>query len=171
MWNFQHIIFIRRWRYWQIFKSALVYLWEFWWYCYLNMPCITSTRSFPVILILNLNDSDLTILIHGSSLWYCYIICTCSVNYYSYFYKCISITIIIVCIGVSTPLSKTPPLAVLPSPSVNQQTVQASLSRQSPNFNFLGFSRTPPLKVIFFSEPPEYQSFSSLTPSYLLKVT
>ena len=26
MWNFQHINFISRWGYWQIFKSALVYL-------------------------------------------------------------------------------------------------------------------------------------------------
>ena len=29
----------------------------------------------------------------------------------------------------------------------------------------------PPLKVEFFTEPPKYYSFSSLTPSYLLKAT
>ena len=31
--------------------------------------------------------------------------------------------------------------------------------------------REPSLKEEFFSEPQKYQSFSSLTPSYLLKVT
>ena len=33
------------------------------------------------------------------------------------------------------------------------------------------FFVNPPLKVRFFGEPTKYQSFSSLTPSYLLKVT
>ena len=31
--------------------------------------------------------------------------------------------------------------------------------------------REPPLKIGFFHEPQKYQSFSSSTPSYLLKVT
>ena len=35
---------------------------------------------------------------------------------------------------------------------------------------YIGFSR-PPLKVGSFSEPQKYSSFSSLIPSYLLKVT
>ena len=62
--------------------------------------------------------------------------------------------VVIVCIRVSTP-----PLSC-----------QAPLFRQSPLL-YISFSWTPPLKVRFFSEGPKYQSFSSLTPSYLLKVT
>ena len=36
---------------------------------------------------------------------------------------------------------------------------------------YIGFSGTLPKSVFFFSEPKKYQSFSSLTRSYLLKVT
>ena len=36
MWNLQHIILIWRRRYWQIFKSALVYLYIHIWYTFIN---------------------------------------------------------------------------------------------------------------------------------------
>ena len=40
------------------------------------------------------------------------------------------------------------------------------------NFPLLiGFFVNRPLKIRFFSEPQKYSSFSSLTPSYLLKIT
>ena len=62
--------------------------------------------------------------------------------------------------------SKTPPSSFL-----NQQTVQAPLFRQSIQYN--GFS-SPLLKVGSFSEPPpppKKNFFSSVIPSYLLKIT
>ena len=71
--------------------------------------------------------------------------------------------IVIVCIGVSTP-SKRPPAYFLPSPPPSKPP----FLRNSPSI--LVF-RESSLKVGFFSEPQTYQSFSSLTPSYLLKVT
>ena len=68
------------------------------------------------------------------------------------------------------PASKTlPPPLSCQAPPLNRQTAQAPL--------FLAITpsilvfREPPLKVGFFSEPPKYESFSSLIPSYLLKVT
>ena len=48
-----------------------------------------------------------------------------------------------------------------PPPPLNLQTVPTPLFKQPP---------PPPLKVGFLSECPKYQSFSSLTPFYLLKV-
>ena len=76
--------------------------------------------------------------------------------------------IVIVCIGVSTPSKIPPPLSC-----------QAPLLK-SVNCPSLPFLSNPPsvlvfcepfLKVGFFSEPQKYQSFSSLTLSYVLKVT
>ena len=52
---------------------------------------------------------------------------------------------------------------------LNLQTVQAPLFRQSPLY--IGFSWTPPLKIVFFSEPQKYWSLSFLTLFYLLNVT
>ena len=68
-----------------------------------------------------------------------------------------------VCIWVSPP-------SFQPSPPLNLQTVQAPplLSGQSPP-SILVFCEPSPLKVRFFREPKKYQSFSSLTPSCLLK--
>ena len=54
-------------------------------------------------------------------------------------------------------------------PPLNQQKVQAPLFRQS--HRSILVLRDPPLLVRFFSEPKKYYSFSSLTKSYLLKVT
>ena len=79
----------------------------------------------------------------------------------------------IVCIGVSSlPLpSKTPSLFLAksllkltncPSPPFSTITPPPSL--------LYWFFVNPPIKVRFFSEPQKYSSFSSLTPSYLLKV-
>ena len=68
------------------------------------------------------------------------------------------------CVGVSTPTS------FLPSPPpLNLQTVQTPIFRQSPVY--IGFSWNPPLKLRFFHEPQKHRIFSSLIPSYLLKVT
>ena len=53
---------------------------------------------------------------------------------------------------------------------LNQQTVQAPPPSFSQSPLCIGFSR-PPLKVRSFHEPQKYESFSSLIPSYLLKVT
>ena len=64
----------------------------------------------------------------------------------------------IVCIGVSTSLSKTPPPSFLPSPPLNLQTVQTPLFRQSPYI--LVFCDSPPLKL-GFSMKPQNISFSS----------
>ena len=75
--------------------------------------------------------------------------------------------IVIVCIGVSPP--PPPPPSFLPSsPLLNLQTVQVPFLRNPPSI--LLFHETS-LKVEFFSEPWKYQNVSSLTPSYLLKVT
>ena len=57
-------------------------------------------------------------------------------------------------------------LALLP---LNLQTVQTPIFRQSPVY--IGFSWNPPLKLRFFHEPQKHRIFSSLIPSYLLKVT
>ena len=76
--------------------------------------------------------------------------------------------IVIVCIGVSTPLKNTTPSFLPSSPLLNLQTVQVPFLSNPPSI--LVFHETS-LKVGFFSEPQKYQSFSSLTPSYLLKVT
>ena len=67
-----------------------------------------------------------------------------------------------------SPLKNTTP-SFLPSwPPLNLQTVQVPfLSNPSSILVF----REPSLRVGFFSEPPKYQSFSFLTPSYLLKIT
>ena len=54
------------------------------------------------------------------------------------------------------------------SPLLNPQTVQVHFLSNPPSI--LVFHETS-LKVGFFSGPQKYRSFSSLTPSYLLKVT
>ena len=56
---------------------------------------------------------------------------------------------------INTSPQKHSPSFLLSSPTLNQQTVKASL-----------FVNPPPLKIRYFSI-----SFSTLTPSYLLKVT
>ena len=54
----------------------------------------------------------------------------------------------------------------------NLQTAQAPLFKGNPPLYIeLVFCELSQVKVGFFSEHPKYQSFSSLTPSYLLKVT
>ena len=69
------------------------------------------------------------------------------------------------CIGASTPLSKTP------TPLFFTQSPLKSVNCPSPLFKqFLSlycFFKNPPLKVGFFSEPPWYSNFSSLTLSSL----
>ena len=76
-------------------------------------------------------------------------------------------------IGVSPrppPFRNTPPPLSCQAPPLDLKTVKDLPFRQSPLC--IGLSWTPPiLGVRFFSEPPKYQSFSSLTPSYFLKVT
>ena len=74
------------------------------------------------------------------------------------------------CVGVSTAPSKTPPPLSCKVPPLNQQTVQALPFWTIPP-TILVFREPLPLKVGFFSESPEYQSFSSLISFYLLKVT
>ena len=76
---------------------------------------------------------------------------------------------LIVCIGVSTLLKNTPPPSFLSSPPLNWQTVQALCFRQAPLY--IRFSWTPPLKVGFSVKPQNNKSFSSITPSYIVKVT
>ena len=76
--------------------------------------------------------------------------------------------VVIVCIGVSMPPSKPPPPLSYKVSPLNLKTVQAPLFKQSPST--LVF-REPSLKVGFLSDPQKYESFSSLTLSYLLKVT
>ena len=68
---------------------------------------------------------------------------------------------------VINPPQKHPLLLANPSSSIYKLS-KAPFLGNSPLY--IGFSRTPPLKVGFFSERPRYQIFSSLTPSYLLKV-
>ena len=80
----------------------------------------------------------------------------------------------IACIGVSTPpiltpLKSTTPLFLAKPPSLNRK-LSKSLFWGNPHL-YIGFSWTPPTKSQFFSERLKYKSFSSLTPSYLLKVT
>ena len=60
--------------------------------------------------------------------------------------------------GINHILSKTAPPSFLPSSPLNLQIVQA-----------LPFLGNPPFRLV--CEPQKYQSFSLLTPSYLLKVT
>ena len=78
--------------------------------------------------------------------------------------------------GMNPPLKNTPPHTFLPRPpllhckSANcPSPTPHPLFRQSHSLYW--FFVSPLLKVAFFSEPPKYQSFSSLTQSYLLKVT
>ena len=72
--------------------------------------------------------------------------------------------IVIVYIGVSTPLKNTT-FSFLPSSLLlNLQTVQAPFLSNPPSI--LAF-REPSLKVGFFSEPQKSRSFSPLTRSYL----
>ena len=66
------------------------------------------------------------------------------------------------------PLKNATPSFLPSSPPLNLQTVQAPFLSNPPCI--LVF-RELSLKVGFFSEPQKYQSFSSLKPSYLLKVT
>ena len=74
------------------------------------------------------------------------------------------------CIGLSTPPQKHIPLLSCQAPPLNRQTVQTPLFRQPSSI--LVFPDPPfPLKVGFFSKPSKYYNFSSLMPSYLLKVT
>ena len=73
-----------------------------------------------------------------------------------------------VCIGVLTHL-KTTTLSFLPSPAI--LNLQTALAPFLSNFLSLLVFCEPFLKVGLFSEPQKYQSFSSLTQSYLLKVT
>ena len=69
----------------------------------------------------------------------------------------------IVCIGYQPPLSFQAPLklANCPSPPFLGNPPSILVFREP----------LPSLKVGFFSEPQKYESFSSLIPSYLLKVT
>ena len=69
------------------------------------------------------------------------------------------------------PSLKNTTYSFLLSPHLNLQTVQASpfFRQSSPLYWF--FVNPTPLKVRFFSEPPKYYSFSSLSSSYLLKIT
>ena len=66
------------------------------------------------------------------------------------------------------PLINTP----LPLP-LNLQSVQTPPFLGNPHLYWFFVTPRPSssLKIGFFSEPPKYCSFSSLTPSYLLKVT
>ena len=74
--------------------------------------------------------------------------------------------------GITPPPSPQKHLpSFLPSPSLNWQTAQAPLFQQSPPPlpSILVF-RKPPHKSQIFQWTQKYSSFSSLTPSYLLKV-
>ena len=70
--------------------------------------------------------------------------------------------------GINPFLKNTTPSLLPSSPLLNLQTVQVHFLSNPPSI--LVFHETS-LKVGFFSEPRKYQNFSSLTPSYLLKVT
>ena len=71
----------------------------------------------------------------------------------------------IACIGASP---APPPPSILPSPSLNLQTIQAPLPfRQSPCWFFV----TPLLKLRFFHETQNIKVFHPSPLSYLLKVT
>ena len=74
--------------------------------------------------------------------------------------------------------SKAPPLSFLPShpfPLKYAKCPSLPSSFQAIAPSILVFSPIPPppppIKIWFFSEPQKYLSFSSLTPSYLLKIT
>ena len=80
-------------------------------------------------------------------------------------------TMTIVCIGVSTPPQKH-------HRHLSCQPLLKSVNCSSPPFQAIPssisvFCKLPPphIKAGFFSERLKYQSFSSLTPSYFLKVT
>ena len=70
---------------------------------------------------------------------------------------------------IINPLSKTTHPLFLANPPLKSANCPSPLFMSSPLYSC--FFVNPPLKVRFFGEPPKYQSFSSLTPSYLLKVT
>ena len=55
--------------------------------------------------------------------------------------------------GINPPLKNTIPL-FLANPPLNQQTVQAPFLGNLPLY--IGFSRSPPLKVRSFSDPQKY---------------
>ena len=66
-------------------------------------------------------------------------------------------------------VSTTPP----PPLHLNLQNIQVPppfLGNSPPLYCFFR-EPPPPLKIRFSSEPPKYSSFSSLTSSYLLKIT
>ena len=67
------------------------------------------------------------------------------------------------------PSSKTPP-SFLPSPTHKNLETSLALPFFGKSSLYIGFSGTTLLKIRFFSEPPYYENFSPLTPSYLLKV-
>ena len=80
----------------------------------------------------------------------------------------------IICIPVSSPPLKNAMPSFSPSLPL-KSTNYPSPPPPTPVFkailpSILVFHEPVPLKVVFFSEPPKYSRFSSLTPSYLLKV-
>ena len=75
---------------------------------------------------------------------------------------------LIVFIGVSTPPQKHHHLLSCQAPLKSANCPSPHFRQSTPLYWF--FVNTP-LKVRFSSEPPKYYSFSSLIPSYLLKVT
>ena len=81
----------------------------------------------------------------------------------------------IVCIVVSTPLENTPPPpSFLPSPPLKSAKFPSPPPFTGNYPLYIGYFvnfREPPLKIWFFSEPQKYSSFSTLTPSCLLKRT
>ena len=81
----------------------------------------------------------------------------------------------IMCITVSSPPLRSTMPSFFPSLPL-KSTNCSSPPPPSPVFkailpSMFVFREPVPLKVVFFSEPPKYSRFSSLTPSYLLKVT
>ena len=78
----------------------------------------------------------------------------------------------IVCI-YHPPRSKTPPPFFLPSPLLKSANCSSTpfLGNPPPTMFVFREPLSPSLKVIVFSELPKCLSFSSLIPSYLLKVT
>ena len=81
--------------------------------------------------------------------------------------------ILIVCIGVSTPLKNTTPLFLAKPPfkSANCPSTPFLDNPPPPPPSVSVFHELPPLKVEFVNGHPKYQNFSSLTQSYLLIVT
>ena len=87
---------------------------------------------------------------------------TVSCNLSKIHFTCCSL----MCIGMSTPLENTHPLSC-------QAPLKFANCTSPPLFRWSSlccywFLWTHPLKIRFFSEPPKY--FSSLIPSYLLKI-